>query len=98
MTAFYPHPRIRILGGSIALVATFLVPKLSALALAAALLMLITALLGIGRQFRGFLLKVFLPLAAGLLIVWGGIMGAPPGFPIGSDRAAGAAYAGMIVL
>ncbi len=98
MTVFSPHPRVRILGGAIALFATFWTPSLAVLAVAAGLVLAFTAALGIGPQFRGFLIKFFLPLAAGLLIVWGGVMGAPPGFPIASDRSAGAVYAGTIAL
>lgn len=52
--------------------------------------------IGTLRAFARFLVSVWLPLAVALLFVWAGLVAAPPGQPVGSDRLAGLEYALLV--
>jgi energy-coupling factor transport system ATP-binding protein len=52
----------------------------------------------IGKAYGWFLVSIIFPLSAALLIVWGIVVAAPPGAPLGSDQHAGFQYAATIAL
>jgi energy-coupling factor transporter transmembrane protein EcfT len=92
-----PSPPARILC-TVALVAgILLIPDLRILA---AMFAVATCICVAMPQVRGahlkFLLFVWLPLAAWLVVVWGFIVAAPPGAPVHSNSVAGLLYAARI--
>ena len=93
-----PHPKIRILSGALTIVAAFWTSDIRLLLMAAVAILALLAAAGIGRRYAALCVKVFAPLSLGLLLVWGGVMGAPPGSPIGTDRVGGLAFGMLIVL
>jgi energy-coupling factor transporter transmembrane protein EcfT len=93
-----PHPIVRMLSGALGVLAAFLTSDLWLLIAAVAAISTLVVIAGIGKRYASLCLRVFLPLAAGLLLVWGGVMGAPPGSPIGSNRIGGLMFATLVVL
>jgi energy-coupling factor transporter transmembrane protein EcfT len=94
-----PSPQVRGLAALLAIVGAFLCPN--PLVLAAGLVLGIlplTAPLGLFVRFGKFVLVVILPIAVGLIIVWGWLMGAPPGAPKGSAPMEGYLYAATVSL
>jgi len=53
---------------------------------------------GVTRRFLRFVAVVMLPFGVALVVVWVGLMGAPPGSPMGTDRSGALEYALLIVL
>jgi len=95
----YPHPIARLIATGLGMVGTLLTNNLSLLAVGLFFgLMPIMLATGTMRSFLRFFITLVLPIAIALLFVWGWLVGAPPGAPIGSAPAAGIAYAGVITL
>lgn len=92
-----PTPIVRGLLALVALIATFSTGSVAVL-FAAWLLVLLPLVLGTGiqKEHLRFVLFVALPLSLLLVAVWGWLVGAPPGQPLGSDPAGGVAYAARI--
>ena len=93
-----PYPIIRMLSGALGILAGFWTSDIRILFTAALAVSALVVAAGIGRRYAALCLKVFLPLSLGLLLVWGGIMGAPPGTAIGTDRIGGLTFAMLVVL
>lgn len=91
-----PHPTIRMLSGALAVLAAFWTSDLRILLPVSLIISALLVAAGIGKRFGALIFKVFLPLSIGLLLVWGGVMGAPPGAPVGTDRLGGVVF-GLVV-
>jgi hypothetical protein len=94
-----PAPRARAVATGLALVGTLL--SHDAGVLAAVLTVVVLPLLvwnGALVRFARLSALFVLPIALGLLLVWGGIVGAPPGEPLHSDPSEGAWFAITVAL
>lgn len=97
--AFAISPRIRGLVALLAIVGAFVTP--SPLLLIAGLILGILPVVAANGQFNRFIkfiLAVILPIALGLLFIWGWLVGAPPGEPHGSAPSQGCTYAANVAL
>jgi energy-coupling factor transport system ATP-binding protein len=95
---FITHPRVRLTVGLLAVVGVFFIRSPIVLAASLALVIVLAIATGIGIRFGRFLLIVIVPFAVALLVVWGIVVAAPPGTPMGSDAGAGFRYASVIAL
>ncbi len=93
-----PHPVVRFGAGLPAITAVFVCVDLRLLCAAALVVAALTLISGVLRQFLRFLMLVMVPFALVLTVVWVGVMGAPPGTAIGTDRSAAVHYTLLIVL
>lgn len=92
-------PRARVVGTAFAMAGAFLTDSPQALGLGLTIGVLPLVLLtGIQKAYFRFIVVLVLPIAIALLIVWGWLVGAPPGMPIGSAPTLGATYAATVVL
>ncbi|MES2354503.1 MAG: energy-coupling factor transporter transmembrane component T [Pseudomonadota bacterium] len=95
----YPHPIARLVATGLGIAGVLLTNNLPLLAVGVFFgVMPIMLVAGTIRPFLRFVLAVVLPIAIALLFVWGWLVGAPPGVPIGSAPIEGMAYAGVISL
>jgi hypothetical protein len=94
-----PSPRVRGLVAATAIAGALVAtsPALLAIGLVAVIIPLL-AVLGLASRFARFAGIVILPIAAGLLFVWGWLVGAPPGEAYGSAPTAGCLYAIAVAL
>lgn len=93
-----PYPIVRMLSGILGVLAALLTSDIRILLIAAVGISALVVLAGIGERYGALCLKVFVPLSLGLFLAWGGIMGAPPGAPIGTNRIGGMAFAFVVIL
>lgn len=99
MSMHGPHPIARGTATIIALAGTFLMKDVVVAAIAwFGVLIPLMFFAGIARQHGRFVLTVLAPVAIALLVVWGWLVGAPPGAPLGSAPAEGVKYACLIAL
>jgi len=94
-----PSSRVRGLTSLLAIVGVFVCRN--PITLAFGFLFVVTPLAIISGsfvKFGKFVIVVILPIAVGLIFVWGWLMGAPPGEPYGSSPSAGCLYAATIFL
>lgn len=87
------HPRARGLATLVAGVGTVLINDPFALALFWFLLFPLLVRGSVVRAHTRFVAWILLPITAALLLVWGIVVGAPPGSPIGSAPAEGLRFA-----
>jgi energy-coupling factor transport system permease protein len=93
------HPVARGLAAAVAVAGTLLGTSVLGAAVAwVAVLIPLTALAGVLRQHLRFVLTILTPISLALFVIWGWIVGAPPGAPVGSAPAAGAGFAALVAL
>jgi energy-coupling factor transport system permease protein len=93
------HPIARGLAAATAVIGTLLDTSVPGAALAwVAALVPLMFLGGVLRQHLRFVLTILAPISVALFVVWGWIVGAPPGAPVGSSPAAGVGFAALIAL
>jgi hypothetical protein len=92
-----PHPRIRFASALLAEASIFLTHQLGVLTGAAVALSLLMLWMHSWRRYR-VLLRVFVGLALALCLLWGVVIRAAPGQPIGSDPVSGLRHAALTVL
>jgi energy-coupling factor transport system permease protein len=85
-------------GGAIAILGTLVCIDLRLLGAAFLTVVALSVISDVKRQFLRFLVAILLPMALALTFVWVGVMGAPPGTPMGTDRPAALEYALLIIL
>lgn len=93
-----PHPIARFGGATITVLGTLLCTDIRLLSAAVVTVLTMTVIADVKRQFLRFLVAIMLPLALALITVWVGVVGAPPGTPIGADRSAALEYTLLVVL
>jgi energy-coupling factor transporter transmembrane protein EcfT len=94
-----PSPRVRLTASLLAVVATFVADDVRLLSVLLLLVFLpLTHYLTIRKNYVRFLVVFVVPLALGLLLVWGGLVGAPPGEKIYSNWIGGVEYGLLIAL
>ena len=94
-----PSPQIRGLATLLAICATLFCRNPTTLAIGLVVTIIpLTIVAGVSVKFAKFVLVIIVPIALGLLFVWGWLMGAPPGELRGSAPAAGCLYAAVIFL
>lgn len=94
---FEIHPWVRGMAALLAVVATMTVTSLAgAGAVWLAVMLPLAAVAGVIRKHLKFVLTFVLPISCALVVVWWGIVGAPPGSARGSAPGAGALYAGLV--
>ena len=94
-----PSPQIRGLATLLAIAGTFFCQNPTTLAVGlVGIIIPLTIVTGVSDKFGKFVLVIILPIALGLLFVWGWLMGAPPGEPRGSAPMAGSLYAAAVFL
>lgn len=93
-----PPPRARLLACGLAIAGTLITRNPILLASALPCLFVWLVCVGLGRSFLRILTVVWLPIAVSLIVVWGGIVGAAPNEPLGSNRLAGVLYALSTIL
>lgn len=99
MTRFSPHPIARASATVIAIAGTVI--SMSALAIAVvwvAVLLPMFVATRLLRQHAIFVLAVFTPISLQLVLVWGFVVGASPGAPVGSSPEGGLAFALLTAL
>jgi energy-coupling factor transporter transmembrane protein EcfT len=94
-----PHPRARGIATVLALAGTLCARDFLAVGVVwLAVVVPIAAVAGIGRQHFRFVLTIVAPIAVALLFVWGWLVGAPPGAPVGSSPEGGCRFAALVGL
>lgn len=93
-----PHPIARFGGGATAVLGSLVCTDLHLLCGAFLAVLALSVVADVARRFIRFLAAIMLPLALALTVVWVGVMGAPPGSPMGTDRRAALEYTLLIVL
>lgn len=95
----YPHPIVRVGAALIAIAAAFTTQNIWLLAGGALIGVVgLSILAGIHRAFLRFAIAVVLPISLALFVVWGWLVGAPPGQPLNSAPNAGFAYGAVVSL
>lgn len=93
------HPIARGLAAIMAVSGTLLDTSVLGAAVAWVLvLMPLMAVSGVLRQHLRFIVTILAPISGALFLVWGWVVGAPPGAPVGSDPTGGAGFAALIAL
>lgn len=94
-----PTSRVRGIVALMAMIATFIAADPWILGAAwFAVLLPLAFVVGVGRQHSRFVLMIVLPLSVILVVVWGWLVSAPPGMPLGSDASGGVKYACLVAL
>src|ERR1039458_1809276 len=94
-----PSPPARLLCVAIAIPGLIAINHLPSIAIAAVLAsILCLALPGVRGRHMKFVLWIWAPLAAWMFIVWGLVVGAPPGLALHTSTVEGVAYAARISL
>lgn len=95
----YPHPIIRVGAALTAIIASFTTQNIWLLAGGVLIGVVgLSLLAGTHRAFLRFAIAVVLPISLALFVVWGWLVGAPPGQPLDSAPKAGFAYGAVVSL
>lgn len=99
MRRYEPSPRARGAAAAAAIVGTLISNDLHLLLLAwLGILLPLTIAGGIARQHMKFVTVFLGPVTAALLLVWGWMVAAPPGMPVGSSPEEGLSFGCMVAL
>lgn len=92
------HPRARALGTILGVAGALVGNRPVVMAAGWFVVLVMICLSNLAKQHCRFLAAVLLPIGVALLLIWGVLVGAPPGAPIGKDHMGGVLFAVTVIL